>query len=323
MKAIGTHRCRICHHEAGSQIFRAREMMYGTREEFDYVECAACGCVQIKEIPDDLGRHYPADYFAFRSYERYSHNPLRRLIDPYRVRHRFGAPNLIGRIAETVSQPLTYIDWLKHAGLGGDAHVLDVGCGGGKTLVTMALGGIPTCHGVDPYIPTHTIYDIGVTIWQIGLADFAASADETYDLVMFHHSFEHVIDPLAELRSAAQVLSPRGTILIEVPVAAHAWEQYRGDWSNLDPPRHIHILTRRSMDHLADQAGLRVAVAVNNSNWGQFIGSERNRRNIAACEPHNAKRLFPRSQLKEFQALTAQLNAEGRGDTMTFYLRRA
>lgn len=322
MEDAGTFDCRICHNSAGNKAFRTREMMYGLREEFDYIECASCGCVQIREIPADLGKYYPSDYFSFRSYERFSRNLVRRLIDPLRVRHCFGTPNLVGRIAEAVSQPLTYVEWLKRAGLGPDARVLDVGCGGGKTLVAMALGGIQTCHGVDPYISAPQLYDVGATVWRMSLADFAATTDRAYDLVMFHHSFEHVVDPLADLQAAVQVLAPRGVVLIEIPVAAYAWEQYRGDWCHLDPPRHLHLFTPRSLGHLGGHVGLRVKATVNHSNWGQFLGSERNRRDIAEHEPHDIRRLLSAAKLREFKELTARLNAEGRGDIMTFYLDR-
>ena len=50
--------CRICGNATGNRLHRAREMQFGTGEEFDYVECAGCGCVQIAEIPADLQRFY-------------------------------------------------------------------------------------------------------------------------------------------------------------------------------------------------------------------------------------------------------------------------
>ena len=57
--------CRICDARAAAPIYRLREMFFGTREEFDYFKCPSCGCVQIVEIPEDIGRHYPSDYYSF------------------------------------------------------------------------------------------------------------------------------------------------------------------------------------------------------------------------------------------------------------------
>jgi len=36
-------------------------MMYGTRDAFDYHQYQDCGCLQISEVPEDLGKYYPRD----------------------------------------------------------------------------------------------------------------------------------------------------------------------------------------------------------------------------------------------------------------------
>src|SRR6476661_7449138 len=43
-------------------------MMFGTRDEFEYLECAECGTVQIAEIPD-LTAYYPQGYYSFDATE--------------------------------------------------------------------------------------------------------------------------------------------------------------------------------------------------------------------------------------------------------------
>lgn len=312
--------CRICGDRSDHPQYPAREMQFGTREAFDYFECQACGCVQIDPIPEDLGRYYPSGYFAFRPWTKLSRDGFRKMVDPRRVRHAFGG-DAVGALVEAVSKPLDYIDWVRRAGLGPDASVLDVGCGAGKTLVTMALGGFSPCVGVDPFIEHDLAYENGVTVRKLSLAAFAGRRERLFDLIMFHHSLEHVVDPLADLRHAVSLLAPGGCIQVEVPAAGWAWEHYRGDWCDLDAPRHVHLLTHKSMGLLAGQAGLTVTQTVCNSNWGQFIGSERNRRDIAAVENRRPKALFSKAQLAEFKARTAVLNAEGRGDCLTFYLK--
>lgn len=314
--------CRICGNADGNARYSAREMQYGTREVFDYFECDQCGCVQLESIPDDLSRFYPKDYFSFRPWRSLSRDPIRGFVDPHRVRHCFGAKDWLGQVAEAISHPLSYVEWIKRAGLGPDAAVLDVGCGAGKTLICMALGGFKPCEGVDPFIDQDLIYDNGVVVHKSTLADFAATTPRKYDLITFHHSLEHVVDPLADLRLAKDLLSPNGCIMLGLPVAAYAWEQYHGDWCNLDPPRHIHLLTNASMAILAEQAGLRIKDQVCDSNPGQFYGSERNRRDIPAIDRRKPHELFTPAQIAQFKQQTAWLNAEGRGDLMTYYLER-
>ena len=42
-----------------------RENLHATKELFDYFQCSQCECIQIGEIPADIGKYYPSDYYAF------------------------------------------------------------------------------------------------------------------------------------------------------------------------------------------------------------------------------------------------------------------
>src|SRR5687767_3710530 len=63
------HLCRICGAVSDTPPLSAREQMFGTGESFDYFQCSECGCLQIREIPDDLGRHYPSSYYSLNAEE--------------------------------------------------------------------------------------------------------------------------------------------------------------------------------------------------------------------------------------------------------------
>jgi hypothetical protein len=58
--------CRLCANQDGNRTVVAREMMLGLRDEFEYLECAAYGCVQIIDVPPDPGRYYPDDYYSYQ-----------------------------------------------------------------------------------------------------------------------------------------------------------------------------------------------------------------------------------------------------------------
>src|SRR5215212_7226945 len=66
---MGEDVCRVCGNSSGNRVHRAREMFAGTRDEFDYVECAACGTLQIREVPD-LRPYYSGDYYSRRPPEQ-------------------------------------------------------------------------------------------------------------------------------------------------------------------------------------------------------------------------------------------------------------
>lgn len=57
--------CRVCGETKEMKQVRGREMMYGTKEEFDYFICPKCGCMQIREVPEDLGKYYGGNYYSY------------------------------------------------------------------------------------------------------------------------------------------------------------------------------------------------------------------------------------------------------------------
>jgi hypothetical protein len=63
---LSVHRCRICGNDTGNVVHHCSEKMYGLGDEFDYFQCQNCACLQIEEIPPDLGKYYPDDYYSYR-----------------------------------------------------------------------------------------------------------------------------------------------------------------------------------------------------------------------------------------------------------------
>ncbi len=315
--------CRICGTRGDFALFHTREMLHGTRQPFDYFECASCGCVQITDVPDDLSLFYPDNYFSFRNHRSLDHNLVRHFIDPRRVRSRFGGRDRLGEIAERLSRPFAYVDWLQKAGLRPNARVLDVGCGAGKTLLNMALGGMPEPTGVDPFINETLRYDCGVTVHKASLDEFVVGRVSSFDFIMFHSSLEHLTDPLAALCLAQQMLSCGGRVLVTVPVAdSWAWHHYREHWFALDPPRHIHVFTNRAMEILSRGAGLAVIDSWSTGNLSQFVGSERYRRDIPTSDKRRDRDLFSRAELADYRRRAEELNRQGRGDQAMFILAR-
>jgi hypothetical protein len=100
--------CQICGNARDNRLHRAREMMLGLRDEFEYVECAACSTLQIKAIPD-LSRYYPRDYYSFgESFEpNLPTNWKRRLAARYAADYLVSGRGFIGKKIEEKR------DWIK------------------------------------------------------------------------------------------------------------------------------------------------------------------------------------------------------------------
>jgi SAM-dependent methyltransferase len=317
--------CRICGHAGGNRRIRAREMMYGTRKPFDYFECAQCGTVQIQAIPEDLSPYYTRDYYSFDP-PRLKQGRLRTFLRRHRARHYLGFPTLVGRLAahRPERRPPVF-RFLKAAGASQDTPILDVGCGGGTMLAQLWKYGFRDLTGIDPFLDQDRQFTPSFRIFKKSIAEEA----RRYPLVMMHHSFEHMAEPLAVLRQARERLTDGGILLVRIPLAGtYAWRHYGRDWAQLDAPRHLHLLTERSLRALAESAGLRVREVIYDSESFQFWASEQIRRDIPILDPRSYCKdprgsMFSREQIRAFQAEAERLNAARDGDMAGFLLGRA
>ena len=314
--AHGPHECRVCGVRGDHEVYSAREMMFGFRDRFDYFLCGECGCLQIAVVPADLGRYYPPGYYSYAPPDPAPatlKNRLRRL----RNAHHHGRRSLLGAMLVRVAGPAPSLPWMKHTAVTASSRILDVGCGAGRLLATLHDLGFADLTGVDPFVAPGTCPRPGVRIVPCDLADL----HETFDLIIFDRSFEHLTDPLETLVLAAQRLRPDGTVLIRVPlVPCYAWEHYGTDWVQLDAPRHIFIHSVESMRLAAERSGLRITAVDYDSTVFQFTGSEKHRRDIPSVEPAPPG-LFTQEDVERFRRLAAALNAAGRGDQAWITLR--
>ena len=318
-----TRTCRICASAGNHRPFVAREMMFGSREEFEYFECADCGAIQIAQVPPDLARHYPPDYLSFRK-QTQGLNRLRRWLKRRCAEQTTGRPNLLGRILLRGHAPPPFIEWARTAGVRADDAILDVGSGAGRLLLKMRDAGFSNLTGLDPFIERDIRYGDGLLIVKRELREMTGA----FDFIMLHHSLEHIADPFAALKDVHRLLRPGRFCLVRMPMAGcHAWRTYGANWAQLDPPRHLILHTERSLRLLAEGAGLELAKMVFDSTGFQFWGSELYRRNIPLREaerPEGRLRegLFTEKELAAFEAEAKRLNEQGRGDQACVYLRK-
>ena len=59
--------CAICSNTQGNGAHEVREMMFGSRDPFTYTECGHCGCLWLVDVPADMARPCPVDYYSFGS----------------------------------------------------------------------------------------------------------------------------------------------------------------------------------------------------------------------------------------------------------------
>lgn len=300
-------------------MLEVREMMFGMLDAFRYFQCAACECLQIASPPADLARYYPGNYYS-KEAPLPDGGPWPRQL----VRRAGSALRL--RVANVGRNKRREIfDWLRTARVGYGSAILDVGCGRGRLLHDLWLDGFRDLAGVDPFIDAPLRYDNGIRIERATLDEVRGE----YDLIMMHHSFEHMPEPLAVLRAAAERLRPGGCVLLRLPLASsHAFRKYGECWFQLDAPRHLFLHTPKSLSHLADHAGLHVAKVIYDSKASQFWGSEQYRRGIwhRSHRSHGENpeaSVFSPQQIRHWERQSRRLNAMQEGDAAAFFLWRS
>ncbi len=305
-------------------------MQYGSREQFGYSECLACGALQIDAVPEDLARHYHQDkYVSWRPLPDYIDKPiapLARALRAARTRHVITGRGLVGALLTRLmgqpemSEPGTW-DWLRRANITPDSRIFDFGCGTGELLRYLRLAGFNSLVGFDKFS------GCDLRLSGLELSGEMPAPERRFDLVMAHHSLEHLPDPLAALRMLGSYVAPGGTLLIRVPVAqTHAWKTYGADWVQLDAPRHLVIPSVQSMRVLAERCGMVVSDVYFDSKDFQFLGSEQYRQDIALYgEPRSHfsgnNALFSAEQVAAFKAEAIRLNAQSQGDQASFFLK--
>jgi len=311
-------KCKICNNSNSNKIYQVREMMLGLRDEFTYFQCANCECLQINEIPSDISKYYPTDYYSFNvSVSQKARTSIRRLISNIRNRHVVFKEGFIGALISRF-YPKESLQMLSHLSLTKRKKILDVGCGTGSLLHSLKEIGFESLLGIDPFIEEDIAYENGLKITKQSIHDLNSS----WDVIMFHHSFEHMGDPLEILKSVSRLLNTGGVCLIRIPtVSSYAWEHYRENWVGLDAPRHFFLHSQKSINQLISNLDLTVEKIIDDSNDFQFWGSEQYIKNIPLSDTRTHS-IFSKETLSGYKKRAKELNKNRQGDTCGFILRK-
>lgn len=321
-----TEICRICGFAKGNKVHTFREMMFGTYEEFKYRECVGCGTLQLTEIPD-LALFYPPTYYSFASVDGgISTSPVTRLAARLAAKRLMTGKGLLGRqiVEHKTWARDSFPDFFVNSDLNisFSSRILDVGCGSGYLLDLLKFFGFRRLTGIDSFAASDTITKSGVRILKREIK----SLEPGYDIIMFHHSLEHFIDPVEALNEANSLLNPDKYCIVRIPLISFAWEKYGADWVQLDAPRHIHLFTENGFKMVAEKAGFKVIKIVYDSTAFQFTGSELYMRGIPLITSLNNRNylseLFGDEQLRLWGKEAEALNEQRRGDQACFYLQR-
>lgn len=316
-------KCAICGNEQNNQPYILKEMMFGFKDEFNYFQCAECACFQIETIPNNMDKYYPNNYYSLN---QGNEKPLKlSYFKQLQYDHLSGYNrSLLGAVASFKYNPKTY-HWFRDLGLKDKSDkILDVGCGNGKLVKQMFQVGFTNLTGIDPYIEKDLTYNNNLKILKKSIFEI----DGQFDIIMMHHSLEHMADQFEVLSRIYQLLAANGKLLIRIPIMSEPlFQKYGVNLMSLDPPRHFFIHSLKSINRLLRKVGFTVKKIVYDTEPFDIISTEQYLRDISLHDPRsysvNKKNsVFSKKEINGFKRSTHELNEQGKGSTVALYIEK-
>ncbi len=221
-----TQSCYLCH----ATEFVTRKGTVRDNPALGVIECVACGLVTLTSLDHIGSKHYE---------ESGMHGQSPQSIEAW--------------LRESAADDERRFEMLKPALV--NRRVLDFGSGAGG-FVQKAQSVVREIAAVEPENRVQAHWRNRMTIYS-SIDD----AGGDYDVITAFHVVEHLSDPRAMLRRLGECLAPGGRLVVEVPSASDALLtlynceafQHFTYWS-----QHLFLFTRRTIEDLLRQAGLRV-----------------------------------------------------------------
>lgn len=314
--------CRICKNLKDNKKYTFKERMFRLEETFEYFECSACGCLQIAEFPQDMSKYYPKNYYSY-NFPTVKRNSIRNFLRLKRNHYYLDGKGIIGKIVakffpfqvlETIGQALC---------LNKNMKILDVGCGKGILLKEFREIGYKNLYGVDPYNEREIDEDF-IKIYNKNLNEI----NDKFDVIMLHHSLEHIENQQEILQDIADKLKNDGKCLIRIPIfPSYIWEHYGENWMGLDPPRHFYLHSLKSINLLSAKVGLKVDKIIYDSNEFQFLGAEQFIKGIYWMDKNSTfsswkNGVFSKKEVKKYIRKSKELNEKGQSDQIAMVLSK-
>ncbi|MEP6754454.1 MAG: class I SAM-dependent methyltransferase [Chthonomonadales bacterium] len=311
--------CRVCGFRGAAETYSVREMLHGLRERFEYFMCAECGALQIAEIPKDLGKYYPQDYYSL-----VQEKPIRRWLKDQRLKYIAGGMNPVGWAFHRLKSRGTGHMWVPQE-MPMDSKILDIGCGRGEFIEEAFLRGYRCIRGIDPFLSDSNLRSWPFVIERKSIEELGDA--EKFDFIIMNHSLEHMRDGVQLLKDVREHMSASSVLCVRIPMVAEGWKIYGTDWVGIDAPRHIVIHTQRSIAIAASRAGLKIVKSWCDSNGFHYWASEQYQKDIPAMAANSwyidpSKSVFTQEDIDKTEIRAVEANARGEGDQSVYWMVR-
>lgn len=311
--------CSICHNEDNNEVIAAKEMLKGTRDEFDYIECSNCHCLQLLNPPEDMSNYYNNE--SYGSFEKQSASPIKSVMR--RVRNKYAIRGKGGPLGKYLFErhpiPIDFCIVGQYAQP--QSNILDVGSGSGNYVSDLNDIGFRKAEGIDPFIEKDIQHSNGTRVRKL----YVEEVLETYDVVLSHHSLEHVPDPLMTLKGIKNCMKDDGVLILTVPVAEDLYRIFKENCYLIQAPQHFFLFSLLSIQLLAKKAGLKIDRTIReiNTNYEWYKFSYLWKHNITLSEINgDINNFIPVQQLDSFKKSICEGEKAGLGDNVIFIMKK-
>ena len=263
--------CPLCGESRSQTIFLGTDLLYGSPGEFTLARCDGCGHVFLNPRPtrECIGSFYPSDYGPFRGSS----------IGPSKSRSRWSPRSwrwLKRMVLWWIDSRAAPIPAVEESG---PKRVLELGCSHGAFLDELRSRGFE-CFGVEPAAEVaeragQRGFDVRIgSLEEVVSADSQTFAPQSFDLFFAWMVIEHLHDPVATLRLAAELLKPGGRLLLSIP-SFGCWERraFGRFWYALQLPTHLQHFTPTTVQRLLDACGFELVELIHQRNVNNLVGS--------------------------------------------------
>lgn len=252
--------CPLCGGEPrllyGDMEKSCKTHFFGVNRPLSIRRCKACktAFTSPQLSSEELAPYYSEEY---RSFQVRKHVGLFSRLATFVKRltlNAFRGYGLIGswaRILYPFSIPLAHFPRFVAGG-----KVLDIGCGSGNFLASLAELGWEA-HGIDPSaVAVRVAHERGLKNVREGYVENAGYPYAHFDAIVMFHVFEHVANPRVVLKEIRRILKPGGELVIGVPhFGGLASFLYGRWWAGLSFPLHYFHYERKTLLRLLYEEG--------------------------------------------------------------------
>lgn len=281
------HKCDLCGTQGKALYSGLTDRLFGAPGVWSLTRCtnADCGLVWLDPMPmeEDIA-------LAYRSY--YTHQD--EIGEVAKLNIVGLSYQLLRKILASASGLIKEQKAIQARYLGGllPGKLLEIGCGAGDYIAMMKTFGWDV-EGVetDP-VACQCAREVNALTVHEGTLFSAAYEDNSFDAIVMNHVFEHVHEPVALLKECHRIVKPNGHVVVVTPnIESWGHSKFQENWRGLEPPRHIHIFSPKTMEKTAKLAGFQnMQVGTTPANADIIIGASMDlKRRVKSDVPQSGK----------------------------------